>query len=452
MDATRRGLLDRRAWRAAAGVVAVAIAGAVSVAGIGLADAQEPDQQQPAAINRQAYFTHPATEVVPPVLVNGFPPSTACLVAGLVGVPELCGEAVQDIVDPLGLSDGLPIPITPDSEIVQPVVPGTTPIGMLAGQERYVSLLQFQLPTLPEGQRFGSLELRMRQDGLNFAIESPAFRELVFAAISQVGEQDPELFTDVLQRIADGDTSVVSQAITGIEACPITSGWNGGDAQDAGIDGVHLPDTDCILGTTGSFDAASSTWIFDLTFAAQAWTTGKPGGDRLPNEGILLRPLGAPNVAYGDPDLSTNFLVSLADFEAAEDLRPRLRYTTIPELPERVTLTTGPSTTPAAPSAVAPTGGARPGGVATPAVPAPAPPAAAASFTARWGEQIASTSSPETPAWLLLAVPLALLGLYLFGSALAAEPDAVRRRPGALTRLMARTDGAPATTEGITSR
>ena len=43
-----------------------------------------------------------------------------------------------------------------------------------------------------------------------------------------------------------------------------------------------------------------------------------------------MRPLGAPNFAYGDPDFSTNWVVSLADSTAADvSLRPRIRYTTV---------------------------------------------------------------------------------------------------------------------------
>ena len=43
----------------------------------------------------------------------------------------------------------------------------------------------------------------------------------------------------------------------------------------------------------------------------------------------MLRPVGAPNFAYGDPDLSTNWIVSLADSTAAEGLRPMIRYSTV---------------------------------------------------------------------------------------------------------------------------
>ena len=411
-------------WRALAGAVAVCLAG------IGAAAAQAVDED--ASIARQAYFTHPATEVAPPVAFNGFPPATACLVAGLVGIPQLCGEAIRDLLDPLGLSDGLPVPVTPDSQIIQPVLPGTTPVGMLLGQERYVSLLQFVLPTLPAGERFGSFELVMHQSGLNFALESPAFRELVFGVISQIDEADPEIFSEILAEVLSGELPAVTQIATGIEACPVLQPWNGGDAQDAALDGTRLPDSDCIRGTTGQFDPATATWTFDLTFAAQAWSTGSDG-EVLPNEGIILRPVGAPNLAYGDPDLSTNFVISLGDGEAPAGTRPMIRYSTV--------AAAAPPAAPSAPTTIArpvPSGSGVvvPSRPVTPSPATPSAPSGGGSITARWGELASSTSDPDTSLWLLLLIPIALAGAYSFGSALLARPPLARRRPGALTHLM----------------
>ena len=64
------------------GVIGAAVlAGVVLSAGSGGADTVEA----PATVARQAYFTYPVTQITPPLLRNGFPPATACLVAGLVG-------------------------------------------------------------------------------------------------------------------------------------------------------------------------------------------------------------------------------------------------------------------------------------------------------------------------------------------------------------------------------
>ena len=118
---------------------------AVVLAGVGIFGFVSPgsaaDQQQVAQVERSAYFTRPASSATPPVLTDGFPPSTACLVAGLAGLPQLCGEQIADIGDQLGLGGGIPVPETIDSSLVQPVAPATLPVGMAAGQERYLSLI-----------------------------------------------------------------------------------------------------------------------------------------------------------------------------------------------------------------------------------------------------------------------------------------------------------------------
>ena len=90
----------------------------VAVLGLGLAlrlgGASADTVTQPATVTRQAYFTNPLTQVTPPLLRNSFPPATACLVAGLAGIPQVCGSDVQRITQMLGLSDGIPVLITPD--------------------------------------------------------------------------------------------------------------------------------------------------------------------------------------------------------------------------------------------------------------------------------------------------------------------------------------------------
>jgi hypothetical protein len=388
--------------------------------------------QEPARVSREAYFTHPLTQVAPPLIKNGFPPGTVCLVAGLVGAAQLCGEEVQQIGGALGLSDGLPIPLSPDGEVVQPVVPGTTPVGMLGGQTRYTSLLQLALPVLPEGHGFASFELILQQGGLNFAVESPALRAVVLAALSQVSEQDPErLLDDLTRALTEGE--LTTESVTGIEACPAVEPWAAGDAQAAAADGTRLPDADCLLGTTGVHDAAAGTWTFDLTFAVQAWTEGAPNGEPLGNEGIVLRPVGAPNLAYGDPDVSTNWVVSLVDGSAAEGA-PLIRYSTVElgaPIDDSPTIDPGFDGSLGAP--LTPSFGP------APVAPGSRPPAAslAGAIRARYAERASSAGDGYLPGWVWLALPLGALGTMLFAQSLTASPAASRRRPGALSRLVA---------------
>jgi hypothetical protein len=417
--------------------MAAAVALLATVALVGGAGANTV--QEPARISRQAYFTYPVTQVTPPLIRNGFPPGTACLVAGLVGAPQVCGTEVQQLGGLLGLSDGLPIPQSPDGDLAQLVVPGTTPIGMLGGQPRYTSLLQLGLPVLPDGQGFASFELILHQSGLNFAVESPAVREVVLAAINQVGEQDPEkLVAEVTSALTEGE--LVTDTVTGIEACPAVETWTGGSAQGAAADGSRLPDADCLVGTTGAYDAAAGTWTFDLTFAAQAWTQAESGAEPLLNEGIVLRPVGAPNLAYGDPDLSTNWIVSLADSTAPEAERPVIRYSTV-ALTDTVVPSDG-------------TDGFDPG-LGEPFVPsfdplpAPAvpsnPPAVSlgGTISARYGERTSSAGDGYLPGWVWVGLPLGALGAWLFAQSLVATPAAARRRPGALSKLVAANEARP---------
>jgi hypothetical protein len=410
-------------------LAAAVLAGLALGAGPGDAEAVE----RPAVVTREAYFTHPITQITPPVLRNGFPPATACLVAGLVGVPQVCGSEVQQIAALLGLGDGIPVLVTPDGDLAQPVAPSTTPVGMLGGQARYTSLIQLALPALPAGEALGSFELVLHEDGLGFALESPALRDVVTQVVAQLEDQDPQLIVDAIQRAITGEVPVVAQTITGIEACPAIETWNGGPAQGAALDGTRLPDVTCLIGTTGAHDPKARTWTFDLTFAAQAWTTGLDGQEPLPNEGILLRAAGAPNLAYGDPDLSTNWVVSLADSTAAARLRPVVRWTTVPA-----------PTDDGGGSAVLPddafeipsfgdsTGGLGLGG----------PPTAGGStlgaIRARYAEVPDGGGDPHTPGWVWIGLPLAAAGALVFGEALRSQPALTRRRPGALTRLEAK--------------
>ncbi|MDQ2649279.1 MAG: hypothetical protein M3Z03_06980 [Actinomycetota bacterium] len=424
------GRTPRRGRFVALALAFAGLAGALQVGG-----ATADTVTAPATVSRQAYFTNPITQVTPPLLRNGFPPATLCLVAGLGGLPQLCGPEVQELGGLLGLSDGLPIPVTPDGDLAQIVaLPGTTPVGMLAGQQRYASLFQLALPALPAGERFGSFELILHQSGVNFAIESPAVRDIVLQIVSQLEAQDPQKILDAVTRAISGEVPLVTETITGIEACPALEPWRSGVGQGASLDGTRLPDVECLIGTTGAYDAAAGTFTFDLTFAAQAWTEGIEG-EAFNNEGIILRPVGAPNLAYGDPDLSTNWVVSLGDATAAEGLRPEIRYTTVPApsadtggdvdlgvgLPDFGT-GTGPIDF-GAPS----TGSTGSAGLSGP-------------FSARYADLADFDGKGSTPGWVWVALPLGALGALLFAQSLSASPAASRRRPGALTRLIAERD------------
>lgn len=438
---------QRLRWYRQTGVFAILLA-ATGVLTLGLAGAETVETN--ATVSREAYFTYPITQTAPPLIRNGFPPATACLVAGLAGVPQICGTEAQQVASLLGLTDGLPIPITPDGDLAQPTaLPGTTPVGMFGGQPRYVSLAAFNLPALQSGQRYGKFELVYSANGLNFAVESPATRNLVLQIVSQLGEQDPALVAAAVTRALSGEIPLAAETITGIEACPIVEEWNGGRAQGASLDGSRAPDVNCLTGTTGVFDEAANTWTFDISFAVQAWTEGTDG-EVLPNQGIMLRPLGAPNFAYGDPDFSVNWVVSLAD-STNEDpkLRPRIRYTTVEDATEAVLDPGGAvdfsdTTDDSGVDLGGDFGGdlgSGPfddgtGGVVTDSGGSNSGSGGAGGTTG--SPRTVSTSRGSLPGWVWFVLPFALIAAYVFDQSLIATPAALRRRPGALTRLEAR--------------
>ncbi len=445
-DAAVKQRMQRRGRRFV-GACAVMLS-AVGILTLGLANAETIEAR--ASVSREAYFTYPITQTTPSLIRKGFPPATACLVAGLVGVPQVCGTQAQQVAALLGLTDGLPIPITPDGDLAQAtVLPGTTPVGMAGGQTRYVSLAALNLPPLQDGQRYGKFELVLFEDGVNFSIESPALRDVVLQLVSQLEEQDPAQVSDAITRAITGEVPLAANTITGIEACPLVDEWNAGRAQAASLDGSRVPRADCLTGTTGVFNEAKRAWTFDLTFAAQAWTEGSDG-KVLPNQGIILRPIGAPNFAYGDPDFSTNWQVSLADSTASDaNLRPRIRYETVTDDAGAVvdpggevdfSDVGGDLNTPVDLGTIDDSftndGGSTDGSGSGSIVEVPKP-------------RPVATSKASTPGWLWFLLPLALIAAYVFDQSLIATPAALRRRPGALSALGANQAAADPSQSGV---
>jgi hypothetical protein len=276
------------------------LAGAIALAAVWTPMTAAGGQEAPAAlkVTREAFYTSRFLGSLPPVLTKQVPPSPVCLVAPA----QVCGPEVDALKATLGLNKGLPIPDVPDFQLPQPVAPGTLAVGMIGGQTRYTSALRFDLPTVPENALVEKFDLVLDEGDLTFAIESPAFRGAILAGLSQYPEQHPEALQAYLEGVAGGNPAVADFEPTGIEACIIRSAWTAGASQDS----TTRPAADCLLGGTGQRDTAAGTWTFDISSIVQAWVDGDA-----PNEGIYLGPLGAQNVAYGDPDPTTNFEISL---------------------------------------------------------------------------------------------------------------------------------------------
>jgi hypothetical protein len=404
-------------------------------------DAGAADAEQPIDLTRTAYFTNSASNALPPTLTSEVPPGSVCLVAGIANIPQVCGEQMQQLKTalsdtPLSLDDGAPVPQTTDDRLPQAVPPDSLPIGMLSGNPRYYSALEFSVPVIAVDEEFSRFELVLHENpsGGNVAFESPAFRQAVLAAFVQVRNQSPQPFIDLFNAIVSQDVPLVNPAPTGIEACPIVERWEGQRDQSADV----LPEIDCIFGSTGQFDEETDTWTFDLTFAVQAWESGD-----LDANGILLRPVGAENLAYGDPDLSTNYMLNLSSAKEG-DGQPIARFSTIPALDSLDPLTplggggfSSGGLVDSTNAFVSPQTGSFGAGGSESA----APPAASSTGTGELeaAQPISTDRGVAWYAWLMLPFGLAIA--FFYHGALGGVPAATAAGGGAMTRLMEKHGG-----------
>ena len=398
----------------AVATAALLFLGALVAAG---AAARAADAPTALTVTKQGYFTSKITGALPPVLVKEVPPSPVCIV-----LPQLCNSTVDGLKTALSLNDGVPLPDIPDYLVPQPVIPGELPVGMIGGATRYTSAVQFTPPTLAPHAQVNKFALVVPDGTLAFSIESPAFREGILTALSQYPVQQPEVIQTFVDDVTSQKTPLAAFDPTGIQACMVTSAWAAGESQDP----ATIPTSDCVVGGTGVHDAAAKTWTFDITGIAQAWADGKP------NMGISLSPLGAQNVAYGDPDPSTNFILTLnPTLTASFDVGPPVQdvpLETPPSVGGESLDAGGGSDLGGAPSVSAPSGDLTLTPTQTGNAAGPTAKAKLAAHTA------------GTPWWVWLIVPFVLGGAAALSTALDAVPDLATRRTGALSRLTADLD------------
>jgi hypothetical protein len=416
--------VTRTRWRLLAAVALAANAVLIPLAAHG-ADSGPPPQ--PANVTRTAYYTASATTSLPQVLVHEFPPGVVCIV-----VPQACPQGLEQIKTALGINPGIPIPNTPDYQAPQPVLPDTLPVGLFGGKTRYVSDLKFDMPKIASDQKVDRFDLVLEQAPLSFSMESPAFRAAVLTALSTYEEQSPDPVQAFLMSLADQSTPLLTTNVTGIEACLVTKPWQAGNSQDI----ATAPKTDCLYGTTGVYDAKANTWTFDLSSVAQAWLDGV-----YPNEGIELHPIGAPNVAYGDPDASTNSLISLTSAGAATGATPQLRVATSAKPSDEAA---APAVTTDSGSGTSSSGGgvlgtnltAPSSDLLSPA-PSPGPVTATLGSTGSKAKTAKLASAHHKSIWYVwLWLPIALIGMLALLQGFETRPVLVSREEGALTRLV----------------
>lgn len=393
-----------------------------------------PDFEQ-AKVAATGYYTSPVNDALPPVLTSEVPPGVVCIVTGIAGASQVCGDQVQQLKallsgTPLDVSDGLPLPESADPQLPQPVAPGTLPVGLLGGKQRYASYLKIELPDVPAEHEVARFDLVLHQapNAVNFAFESPAFRRAVLSALAAYEEKGPEPFQEFFELLVSQELEPFTQMPTGIEACAITEPAKAGAQSDGAI-----PASDCILhGATGVYDADAGTWTFDMSLAMGAWAGGTP------NHGIYLHPVGAENVAYGDPDPSTNFVVSLADGSADPALLPKFNLSTF-EVPSYSPppFVGGVDTTPPSAGGISPNVNPFVGDDVLDSPPVAGGDVAAPEPSAEVAGPVELASASRGSAWYVwLALPALVVLAYVLTGAASGPPAAAQQRRGALTRLI----------------
>jgi hypothetical protein len=286
----------------ASGLIGVLAVGALS----GTAVAQEEDAE-PLEILDIAFYAAPVTDSVPNTLRTGVPPAAVCVVAN-----DLCPDSTREVRD--SLSDGFNAALDEGRpEPVHAVPADTLAVSVLGGVDRYLSAARFELPSIPSGEEFVNLTVRFPVEQPTYDANSPAFRRLVLAVFETISTRDPQTFASGLAAALQESPIEVDEQIMTIEVCPLTEPFEPGGPptaqsadEDLPRDDAGEPAVDCVLGSGSQFDPESGTYSFDLTFAAQAWAEGA-----IENHGILLRPSGIQNLAFGDADTSTTAQIVL---------------------------------------------------------------------------------------------------------------------------------------------
>lgn len=440
---------------------------------------QVPEDREEVEVSRYAYWNADNSKYSNNTATSQFPPEAVCLVQPTAcyfpeGDQDPTGEAPTGSLDPFAeegeeTDDGLGAlgnsatgeaneqeqellaTMAENDEGVPPADPvpsDSYPVSIAFGEANYRSAIEFDLPTVPEGQQLDSLTMVLTQGDPSYSNESPAFRQAVLAALTCASENEespfgrctPEEFEKIPDRELRGDEALQ------IEACPITGEWEEGTSQDED----DLPEVNCLYTTAGievPVDDETTLWVFDLSFMALAWY----GGEIEPN-GILLRPGAAENFAYGDSETTYSKQVTfqptveIAATTSEEPAPP-------PSLPP-VQGTGSGSTGSTDVFAPPPPTSSQPvnmpsGGTSTPPqgsdqAPVVSEPGTEQPAGGEMGEQPATLAAgtplgePETPWWLWLLIVPFLGGAWLMSRALEEQAAVATQRSGAMTRLLER--------------
>lgn len=300
--------------------------------GVGNEEAPPADEveTQDIEVTETAVYAHPVTDALPPTLTESVPPQAVCIVA-----PDLCPEELRPVTDGIGGAIGTGQDEAPSTPLA-PVDEDSIAVSYFAGHEHYESALKFELPEVPEDHEVTSFKLYLPVTQPTGDFSSPAFRDIVTSIFLTISDQDPAAFVERFVEAVQSEPVQADNDFLRMEACALTKPFEPSDqpqTQDAEEDmprdeprqeGETGPRAvDCLLGGTGVRDEEGEHWVFDLTFAVDAWASGESE-----NHGLLIRPAGVPNLAFGDPDSTTFAQIALdvggasAETETAEPPPP----------------------------------------------------------------------------------------------------------------------------------
>lgn len=429
------------------------------------ADSSADADQEPVEVTESAIYAHPVTDASPETLTGSVPPQTVCLV-----FPDACPEELSPVTDSIEEGIGTTQEEAPVSP-VHPIPPETIAVSYFTGKDRYESALKFELPDIPEGEEVTSFQLHLPVAQPSGDISSPAFREAMHAAFVFISDEDPAGFGERLAEALQEDPIAIDNDFLRMEACALTKPFEPSEAPQAQHrdemprdepfsedQELGPPAVDCLLGGTGNLDEDGEHWVFDLTFAADAWAANDAE-----NHGVLISPAGVPNLAYGEPDHTTNAQVVMdhteatATLETAEPPPPIEGFGDEPGADESDSQPSQPATPPETgddlgqePAPSAPSDGAtgqQPEVADTPEAgdePASSEPVDEPGVASPETEQATPAASPSPAPWTWLLVPVFAGGAWLVTRALTAPVTAAAGGGGggAMSRLIATRGGA----------
>ena len=482
---------QRARGRIGAALMAASLLVGIVAAPAAVAEGELPEERQEVTVEREGFWNADYSKYSKNAATKQFPPEAVCLVQptacffpegggdpsaplptgsitgaapsedcardtgglGAVGNTLTCeiDQAMRGFLTTLAENDeGYPP--------ADPVQPDTLPVSVAFGQPNYRSAVDIELPSIPAGDQVDSFTMVLTEEQPTYSNESPAFRQAVLAALtcaseneaSPIGRCTQEEFEKIANTCPDTEDGVpclVYDKHLTVEACPIISDWEGTESQDEDT----LPEVDCLYSAVGTPVTTDdgTFWVFDLTFAAQAWYAGD-----IAENGLLLRPGAAENFAYGDPETTYSKQVTFANVVQAavtsSEAPPAPPPFSAPSFDSGSSGSFGSDTGSfgsggfSAPASSTPMSSPT---TSTPMADSPAVSDTPVEQPATAGEEQPVTlaagtplGQPTSPWWLWAMVPMFLAGAWLLSRSLTetAVAGAATRGGGAMTRLLER--------------